>query len=346
MEPSLTDYRAEYQDRLLELLWRQWTALGVAGQGNSWTRTPLDPEALLLISCTVARRDPRLFDAMLDWLQVNGRYVNVHRLQRMLTTLPFAGAAAFAAVAGAIRTTNQTTKWERSSKRVLARKAQAGEPLFVMADGQPLPVVREPDPRFLAHGFLRDQYRPRHVATLFRREMTANLLLRLRAFLGVNARCEILAYLLVNRRGSPRAMALACGYYPATVTKALAEMGDSGYVASHVEGRHRHYTLIPEAWRPLLMGKESAPSWITWPTLLCALEHVWLFLIAPERAGQSPLAQASALRRLLQHDALAGLARSGLPVTFGGGQQHAGESLLPFFVGQLREVLDGVHRLG
>jgi hypothetical protein len=346
MEPSLTDYRAEYQDRLLELLWRQWTALGVAGQGKSWTRTPLDPEALLLISCTIARRDPRLFDAMLDWLQVNGRYVNVHRLQRMLTTLPFAGAAAFAAVAGAIGTTNQTTKWERSSKRLLAPKAPAGERLFVMADGQPLPVVREPDPRFLAHGFLRDQYQPRHVATLFRPETTANLLLRLRAFLGVNARCEILAYLLVNRRGSPRAMAQACGYYPATVTKALAEMGDSGYVASRVEGRHRHYTLIPEAWRPLLMGKESAPNWITWPTLFCALEHVWIFLMAPERAGQSPLAQASALRRLLQRDALAGLARSGLPVAFGGGQQHAGESLLPFFVGQLREVLDGMHRLG
>ena len=346
MESSLTDYRAEFQDRLLELLWRQWTALGVAGQGESWTRTPLDPEALLLISCTVARLDPRLFDTMLDWLRVNGRYVNIHRLQRMLTALPFAGAAVFAAVAGAISTANQAAKWERSSTRPLARKPHSVEPLFFMADGQPLPVVRKPDPQFLALGFLRDQYQPRHVATLFRPEITATLLLRLRAFFGVNARCEILAYLLLNRRGSPRAVAQACGYYPATVTKALAEMGDSGYVASHVEGRHRHYTLIQEAWRPLLMGEESTPCWISWPTVFCALEHVWIFLRAPARAGQSQLAQASALRRVLQHDTIAGLARSGLPVAFGGWQQHAGESLLPFFVEQLREVLDGVHRLG
>ena len=337
MAPSLIDFKGRFQDRVLDLIWRQWTALGVGGQGTSWARTPLDPEALVLISCTVARRDPRLFDAMLDWLMLNGSHLNVQRLQRMLSTLPFRGAAVFAAVASTISTTSRAAKWARSARATSAGVSIEAEPLFLMGDGVPLPVLREPDPRFLVHGLLRDRYQPRNAATVFRPETSANLLLRLRAFLGVNARCEILAFLLLNQRGSPRAMAHACFYYPATISKALAEMGESGFVVSRVEGRHRHYTLVPDTWRTLLLGKEPAPTWVTWPLLFCALEHVWTFLEAPECASQTPLAQASALRRVLQQDAVSGLARSGLPLAFGGWQQHTGESLLPFFVSEMED---------
>jgi len=348
METSLTAYRAEFQDRLLDLLWRQWNALGVAGQGGGapWLRTPLDPEALLLVSCTVARHDPRLFDAMLDWLRVNGRFVNVQRLRRMLTAFPFAGDAVFAAVAATTSTSAQAMKWAQSAKGRPNHKREAGESLFRMADGQALPVLHEPDPVFLAHGLLREHYQQRGVAMPFRPEITANLLLRLRAFLGVSARCEILTYLVLNRQGSPRAVAQACGYYPATVTRALAEMGGSGYVVSRVEGRHRHYTLALDAWRSLLLGEGDAPRWIAWPALFSALEQVWLFFQQPESAGQSPLAQASALRRILRAGVLDALADSGLPVVFGDDQRHVGESLIPFFVARMREVFDRVQELG
>ena len=183
MAASLIDYRGEFQDRLLDLLWRQWTALGVGGQGRSWARTPLDPEALVLLSCTVARRDPRLFDAMLDWLLSNGRYLNVHRLQRMLATLPFRGASVFAAVASTIGTTSREPKWTRSSKAASTGRSIEAEPLFMTSDGLPVPVLRDPDPRFLAHGLLRDHYHPRHATWLFRPAIDAALLLRLRALL-------------------------------------------------------------------------------------------------------------------------------------------------------------------
>lgn len=346
MTPSLTDYSRRFQDRLLDLLWRQWTALGVAGHSAAWTGAPLDPEALVLISCTVARRDPRLFDAMLDWSLLNGGLLNLQRLQRMLSTLPFHGAAVFAAVASTIGTATREAKWNRSSKAASMESSIDAEPLFRMSDGLPVPVLRNPDPRFLALGLLRDHYQPRHAASLFRPENQANLLLRLRAFLGVNARCEILAFLLLHQQGSPRAMARACFYYPATVSKALAEMAGSGFVVSRVEGRHRRYTLVPDTWRALLLGKKPSPSWITWPVLFCALEQIWAFLQKPGRGTESPLAQASALRRILQQDAVAGIARSGLPVVFGGWQQHPGEMLLPYFFEQMDDVMDRVEALG
>lgn len=346
MEPPLNAFRLEFQAGVQHLLWRQWTALGVSGQERNWTRTPLDPEALILATCTLARRDPRLFDAMLDWMRVNGRYVSVHRLHRLLAGGPFAGGAVFAAVASTVSEGGGALKWQRNSRRAPSQSASSSEPLFFTPDGSPLIVVREPDTRFLAVGFLRDRYEPRNAAGRFHADIPANLLLRLRALLGVNARCEIMAYLLLNQRGSPRAVARACGYYPATVAKALADMVDSGFLVSQVEGRHRYYTLVPDVWRSLFLGDANPPQWISWPILFAAFEQLWAFMEAPERSGQSPLAQASALRRILHGGMADELGRGGPSAVLQGWERHAGESLLAYFIDELRALIDAVHRLG
>lgn len=343
MQPLLKSFKTEFRERMLDLLWRQWTAMGVAGQGSPWRHTPLDPEALLLVSCTLARHDPRLFDAMLDWLNINGHYINVQRLRRMVTEHRFAGGDVYAAIAATISTTAHAVKWA-GSVQVTAKSARP-EPLFYMPDGKPLPVVHAPDRTFRAYGFLRDCYAPRGTAHPFRPEATANLVLRLRAFIGVSARCEILTYLLLNGRGSPRAIARVCGYYAATITKALAEMSDSGYVISRVEGRHRYYTLVPDAVHSLLC-KGRRPHWIAWPALLSALEQTWIYLHVPERDMQSPLAQASALRRVLKASIIDSLAHSGLSVVLGDDQPHTGASLLPFFIAEMRRIMDAVEQHG
>jgi len=73
---------------------------------------------------------------------------------------------------------------------------------------------------------------------------------------------------------------------------------------------------------------------------------VWAFIEAPERAGESSLAQASALRRILLDGVADGLSRGGPSAVLQGWERHAGESLLPYFVGELRALIDAVHRLG
>jgi hypothetical protein len=123
-------------------------------------------------------------------------------------------------------------------------------------------------------------------------------------------------------------------------------MADSGYVVSRVEGRHRHYALASNAWHALLCVEGSQPAWVTWWSLFAAMEQSWTFLHAAERDGQSPLAQASALRRLLEPAILDGVARSGLPSVFGDARAHEGEALLPFFVDGMRRTLEAVEALG
>ena len=109
----LTNFRAEYRDRLLSVLWRQWTALGVAGSKNAWNASVVDPEALLLITCTLARSDPRLFDAVLEWLRINGQYINVQRIKRMLRDEVFVGEPVLNAVAAKISTSVSQNKWAK-----------------------------------------------------------------------------------------------------------------------------------------------------------------------------------------------------------------------------------------
>ena len=76
MDISLTEFKATVLNGLLEFLWRQWSSLGVAGQDVPEERRVIDPEPLLLLSLTVCRYDARLFDEILDWLTVNGEFMN------------------------------------------------------------------------------------------------------------------------------------------------------------------------------------------------------------------------------------------------------------------------------
>ena len=55
----------------MSFLWSQWSTLGLAGYANSETPCITDPEALLLLSTSIARQDSRLFDEVLDWMREN-----------------------------------------------------------------------------------------------------------------------------------------------------------------------------------------------------------------------------------------------------------------------------------
>lgn len=153
MDISLAGFRALVLDRLLGLLWRQWCALGVPGHGPVEEGRVIDPEPLLLLSLTVARYDARLFDEILDWLVVNGAFLNVHRLKALEKRFDFQCKAQVSAVSKLLgNETNNPLKWRRLSA---AYSLEKPEPLFFMKNGKPLPMPDEHAPEFSAHGLMR-----------------------------------------------------------------------------------------------------------------------------------------------------------------------------------------------
>jgi len=339
MTTQLIDFRQELRDRLLDIAWRQWTTAGVSGRSGPWTGSIIDPEALLLVSCTIGRYDARLFDAVQEWLRVNGQFINVQRLKRIVREEEFSSESVLRAMAAATTTSANQAKWSLLIGSISPPATQP-EPLFYLESGEPLPIVKEPDPLFAEYGFARDQFNERGVAEPFRPELTANLILRLRALLGVNARCEIFEYLLVNRVGSPRAMASDCFFFPATMTKTLAEMERSGFLLSRTEGRRRLYSLTPDTWSTLFLNGDTRPTWVVWPRLFSGLDQIWLFLNDRDLDNRSALEQASSLRRTLTGGVIAQFERAKPGYMFGDTRAHTAEKLIPFFVDRMRVLLE------
>ena len=337
MNPSLKTFKGEYQTLLLDFLWRQWSALGVAGQTRAEDDWIIDPEALLLLTCTVGRYDPRLFDEMLDWLQSNGWLINVMRLKRILRTEKFAGEPVLASIAGLLAKGTEAPKWKQLAASV-ARPA-ASEALFFHEDGEPIPAIGESEPLFARYGWLRGPLRLRGYSQEFRPTDVANLVLQLRALFGISVRCEIVIYLLTHDAAHPSQIARDAYYFERAVQGTLVDMSRSGVIHVRAASREKHYWLKQEQWMQLLnRNEQSAPKWVTWPPLFSALEQIWLRLNDPKLHNLESLLQASEVRQLMTK-VRPSLERSGLDRTLSDDRQHLGVSYLPVFIADVKKLL-------
>lgn len=293
---SLTEFKSTVLNQLLDFLWRQWSALGVAGQVAQEERRVIDPEPLLLLSLTVCRYDARLFDEILDWLTANSSLMNAQRLKNLLQQFDFNCTAELSAVAELLgKKSSNSLKWKTlSSSHILA----IPEPLFYFKDGRPLPLPPEQASEFSAHGLLRGPVKLRGYSQQFPVQGMATLLLRLRALLGVNSRCELLCLLGASDEIHPADIARQTGYFVRTTQSALAEMARSGVVEMRSGNREKRYWLRPGILDNLLRPEGVKTAWLNWSPLFRALEMLWLGLIDQKRQNLDPLLLASELRRL------------------------------------------------
>ena len=310
MNAHLAQFRNDLRARALGLLWAQWDELGATGHA-AWDRpVAIDPDALLAFSCSLARQDARLFEEILDWLAVNGRFLNVQRLANVVQKSGLRGGPVLSAVADFMARSGFSAKWERLAR--LFRRADAEpEPLFYVDAGTPMPDFGPPDPVFLEHGFTRGTVRLREHARPFAAGRPANLWLALRALLGVNARCEIWLYLLLNGKGHARGIARETGYFQKTIQDALAEMGQSGFVRGQAKGRERLYAFAPEmagAFAP----RGPLPRWLNWPAVFAAVESIWTFVQDPQTEACDDWMLAARLHALIR-DVAARLTQAGVP---------------------------------
>lgn len=298
MNQSLTSFKDSYLELLLDFLWRQWSALGVAGYSESEDRWVIDPEALLLFSCTMGRYEPRLFDEVMDWLDVNGRFINIQRLKTIIKKESLTGNKVLAAIAGIMSRRATMRKWKRLS--LTEQDDGALEDLFYQKSGEPMPFFGTPDPDFERYGFRRGELRFRGYSKPVRTSRPTGLTYKLRALFGVNARCEILLYLLTHESGHPSRIARETYYYQKTIQDTLVNMSFSDLVHVRSQGREKHYWLNPGQWNLFLPATGRFPEWINWPPLFSALERIWIKLNQNNFLALDPLLQSSELRKLMQ----------------------------------------------
>lgn len=295
MSSTLRTFRSKLLDLVLDLLWRQWSAIGAFGYGGNDDDWVVDPEALLIFSCSMARYDVRLFEEMLDWLVKNGELINVNRVKTMLRREPFNGGRVLAAVADFLRENGRKSKW-----RALIGDASktSEERLFFRKNGRPLKFLGRPHEIFQRHGLVCDDFVLREHARSAVVTHNPGALFKLRTLFGVSARCEIILFLLTHESSHPSRMARKIYFNQKTVQDALVEMGRSSLLSYHDSGREKHYWLDQKKWSGFLGVGKRPLRWINWPPLFSAVEQVWTTINQDGFMDLSQALRASEFRSL------------------------------------------------
>lgn len=78
----------QLQKQAIELAWRHWTALGVAGVAP-WPEHAIDLEALIAFTPFIAAAEPRLERECLDWcIRIGPNNVSISRLRQIVRLMP------------------------------------------------------------------------------------------------------------------------------------------------------------------------------------------------------------------------------------------------------------------
>ncbi|WP_404420521.1 hypothetical protein [Nibricoccus sp. IMCC34717] len=293
LSPRFND---ELRTSVVQLLWRQWSALGVAGPVAQEGNCAVDPEALLLISTQFARHDARLFDEIADWLQRNGHWINLMRLSRLEREFAFGDTAVLGALAEHLAQRTTHAKWKALSKN----RPPSQPPALLFTH---LPPPNRADEIFLRWGWLRPELEFRGLSKAPHPTTPASFLLKLRALFGLQSRAEVVAWLLAHEAGHPAQIARETGYFRGSIQNVLNELEVSGLIYSAREGREKHFVAPRGNWRFLLASapKNLAdfPKWVPWSDLFALLCRYEGLTASPDFNRYSPDLQAIELERSL-----------------------------------------------
>lgn len=339
MLQSLIEFKDRFREQLLLFLWRQWDALGVQGYEESNDRWVIDPESLLLFSCTMARYDSRLFDEILDWLYVNGDFINVQRLQTILKKEEFSSGVVISSVAGFMSEHHKYLKWEKLSQNYIGTTPV--ENLFLLNDIRSDDSINRVDPIFQKYGLSRGLISLRKHTQPVRGDSSRTLLFKLRALLGVNIRCEILLFLLTHQDGAhPKWIANETCYSQKAVQDTLIDMTYSGLIQVFNIGREKRYLLKPNEWFSFLKLSGDNPPWVSWPSIFSTLEKIWVRLNQGNFQTIDPLLLSSNLRSLML-EVRGKIQLAGFAPVISDDRLYLGENYTNIFMRDINEFLKG-----
>jgi len=340
MNHSLKDTHQKLKKQTLELLWQQWSTIGVAGTAESDLPYLIDPEALLLFSTEFARHDSRLFDEVLDWLHRNGNTINLKRLFSIRKQYTLGNPDVLLAMARKLRSRSSTIKWRSVSKKSIHHSSDGKviarlDSLFPQLPFN-IEVLKSADIEFHEKGYYRPNFEARGMSQSPAPNQPSNLIFKLRAFFGCNSRAEIMAWLLTHQAGHPAKIARDIHYFNKSVQATLNEMESSGLVYSRRTKREKHFHINPDDWHAFIQPQQqsSPPSWINWAETFTSLEIIFKTLDNAETQNSSELLVASQLKTAFE--------QANLALDFTTSQHQTGTDYLHTLLKDFERLLPGL----
>jgi hypothetical protein len=239
------DVATQLRDATLDVLWRQWAALGAGAAPRIRARAVIDPEAVVLASLAFVSEEPRLADLLHDWIARNADLLSVQRVKNLTRGYDEAvritveeGLRWLARIAV---DDGKDMRWESLSKQRSTNDASASE--------WNVPTLRTNRKR----------------ATRARFTDATTLVLRLRLAFGVGVKADLVTGLLCSSEEWTTVHAISdmTGYTTAAVRRAAEDLAAARFIESR-DGQPAGYRVAEENWRPLLDMDGELPPWRGW----------------------------------------------------------------------------------
>jgi hypothetical protein len=276
MNSLLKKFRTDLSQVVLDIIWGAWSQLGVMGHGRPKFPLIVDPEPLLLLTWECGRQDSRVFDEVLDWLVKNGRSVNVVRLASLLKEDQIYSPHLAGAVAAFMVQYDKSPKWRNLAEDLRPKANKLIVPLFERL-GKPLESVgKKVDQIFAGYNWARSPVVLRRQSQPIPSWTPAALILKSRAFFGVNIRADAFAWLVAHEHGTASCLARELGYSQRRVQDTLNEMQVAELFQTRRDGNRKEYWLdTNKGWQLLYEAASERARWFNWRAFGRAISVVW-----------------------------------------------------------------------
>lgn len=292
---SLLSFKEELHEAIQDLLWRQWSRLGVAGYADEEASAlVLDPEALLLFTSRWCSTEDRLYDAVVQWLSLRGGLINVSRLKALQKQSAWKVPSLLGKMA-AEPALQDDKRWQRIAEEWRDSSEEGMPEQSLLAAEGKAPLSTRKVSRRLPQG-------------------AATALLRLRASVGVSARAEVLLLLMLSPYCPATELSARSGYSRSALHELLKEMVQGEAIEQETETPRGNCLLLRDAalWRAMLHLPETT-EFPHWQHLYDALGLLWKTLANPRLGALSDQTQEAEWTRVYKNSVRRHLMLSRLP---------------------------------
>ncbi len=260
MSLSLKEFKERFVNDLLEIHWRHWPAAGVSSHVQSEGYWTVDLEAMIVSTLAIGLHDSRLLSASLEWLIKNGQWVNLYRLKRIvkvfLETSPGANGPV---LTPGVFTLMTDTHNKFAQKTIFSKGSDTHDPESVN--------VKKYEEIFSV-------FQIKGVVTEPKVQQPPLLQLLLRSIFGVDARVEVLIYLLLNPGGNSNSIAREVFYDQKNVYRILGKWAKAGVVTKVAGKKIGDYYLERESEWLNVLGLKEKPGYLNWVRTFLVLDQL------------------------------------------------------------------------
>lgn len=314
---SLEEFRTSLKEKLVELHWKQWRALGISSHVEE-TKHIIDLEALIVSSLLIGNYDKRLLASSLEWIKKNKEWVGASRIKQI---------------------GKHFTKKDIQLKKSLIHKELIEFVPGLLKDragGKGLEKISEETiPEDYKRVLLKLE--DRNVTTAPVIQKYPLLQLYFRGIFGINARAEIFLYLLLEGKGNSNGIAREIYYDQKIVYRVLKRWAAAGFIREETGKKETLYFL--KNGRDLAGHIKPRGHHVNWCKVFYFFSRLLTFADTEPWAGDSYL--LSSLFRDVSEDA--GVFGRYFDILLPEGSLYEGEAFFLPFASAILQLLDRIN---